>query len=143
MADNVGMTETTSSGATKIAADEVNDGTEVGKVQRIKLITGGNGTYGGDVTALNPYPVNDVSMGTVADVAYSGSGNGTAIALLKKLVAQFTTGFPLSGSVGLTNAEGVKGQFGGITKNTAVSFSRPNNTTAYDANDLIAATVTA
>jgi len=58
---------------------------------------------GATPSSSNALPVSvadgsDATLGSVSDTAYSGSGNGTAIALLKKLVAQ-TAAMTVSGTV--------------------------------------------
>lgn len=58
---------------------------------------------GASPSSSNALPVSvadgsDATLGSVSDTTYSGSGNGTAIALLKKLVAQ-TASMTVSGTV--------------------------------------------
>lgn len=57
---------------------------------------GGGGGGGGAVTIADGA---NVAQGTTTDAAYSGSGAGTEIALLKKLVAQLATTLGVSGTV--------------------------------------------
>lgn len=76
------------------------------------------GTANGDLTALEGGPINtdangnktspvslyvkdggNVAQGTTTDAAYSGSGAGSEIALLKKLVALLSTAISISGTV--------------------------------------------
>jgi len=130
MADNVQITQ---GSGTNVATDEI-DGVQY---QRVKLGWGADGVYS-DVSAAAPAPITDAGVGLVSDAVYSGSGDGSLISLVKKLVAQFTAGFSLSGSVSLADAEGVKGQIGGMVANPQATFSRPADIIAYSANDMIA-----
>lgn len=135
MADNIQVTQGT---GTTVAADDV------GGVlwQRIKIGVGADGSAT-DVSSANPMPVTNDAIGTQADAAYSGTGNGTLVALLKKLSAQFGAGFTMSGSVSLADAEGIKGQFGQIVANPSQTFTRPADATPYTALDLVANSTTA
>lgn len=58
--------------------------------------SGGGGGGGGAVTIADGA---DVTQGAVADAAYSGSGNGTVIALLKKVVAELSAALSVTGTV--------------------------------------------
>lgn len=69
----------------------------------------------------------NVTQGAVADAAWSGTGNGTVVSVLKALWAQLT---------GVTIV-------GGTTARPSANFTRPSNTTAYVANQLVANSVTA
>jgi hypothetical protein len=130
MADDILITQ---GSGTKVATDEI-----AGRhFQKIKVAFGLDDSST-DVTAANPFPVTDDAIGNQSDSAYSGSGDGSVIALLKKLVALFIAGFTMSGSVSMADAEGVKGSFGGMTNNPSASITRPNNATTYPAGSLIA-----
>src|SRR6266480_3957640 len=60
----------------------------------LALETGGNlAASKTDLDAIN------TAIGAISDVAYSGSGNGTEIALLKKIVAELAATLTISGSV--------------------------------------------
>lgn len=136
MVDNITVTP----GATgvPVAADDV------GGIlwQRVKLGFGADGSAT-DVQTTSGLPIQSTDIGNVADAVYSGSGNMSLIAGIKKLIAQFNAGFTMSGSVAMADAEGIKGQFGGITSNPSQTFTRLANTTAYTAGKLVANNATA
>lgn len=135
MADNIAVTQ---GAGTSVAADDVGGVLH----QRVKIEFGVDGTAT-DVSASNPLPITNTALGDPADAIYSGSGSGSMIALLKKLVAQFAAGFTMSGSVSLADGEGVKGQVGGIAANPSQTFTRPADTVAYAASDMVANSTTA
>jgi hypothetical protein len=110
------------------------------QVQLIKLGYGEDGSFT-LVDADTGLPIFSEAIGSIADVAWV-SGNGSVVALLKNIAGQFSAGLNVDGAVELNDSEGVKGQVGGITINISSSFNRPNNSTAYAANAMIANSVT-
>lgn len=70
MADNVTITSganSTPPAGTVVAADEVTINATAVKVQRVKIGTGVDGTYDGDVSDSNPLPINDAGGSLTVD----------------------------------------------------------------------------
>lgn len=67
--------------------DSSSANTQIGLLKAIKAYLAGTLTTAGTVTEANSASIL-ASVGGVADAAWSGSGNGSEIAILKKLVAQ-------------------------------------------------------
>lgn len=83
MADNVPVTP--GAGAV-ISTDELPDGSQA---QRVKLVLGGDGVDGGNVSTTNPMPVTGTALGDPADAA-AGSDSATTglIGLVKRLLSK-------------------------------------------------------
>lgn len=139
MVDNVQVTQ---GSGPQVASDECIINGVTAQVQRIKSGFGTDGNYT-DPSITNPFPTMNPDIGGVADPVYSGSGNMSLVAGIKKLIAQFAAGFTMSGSVAMADSEGVKGQIGGITTNPTSTFTRPADIIPYSINDFIANIITA
>ena len=130
MADNVAITPGT--GAT-VAADDI------GGVlyQRVKPVHGADGSAT-DVSTASPMPVSLTNLEKAEDAAHS-SGHLGVMALS---VRQDTTG-PLAGSSGdynplQANPNGeLRAVVGGYTTKVSASKTRPSDTTAYAAGDVL------
>lgn len=125
-------------GTFRPATDEVVIGGVTTQVPRVKLGFGADGFYleVQDADGLR-FPIGGAALGSPADAAWGGTGPAGLNAVMKGLYALMAAGIPLSGAVSLLNAEGVKGQFGGITANVSTTITRPGDTTPYSAGDLV------
>lgn len=78
---------------------------------------------GGGTSAADPFSqattntVLETAVGAIADAAWSGSGNGTAIAILKAIVVALGSGgnTPVDGSGTVTTGGVAQTLFGGVT----------------------------
>lgn len=113
-------------------------------------------TNGGEVTASNPLPVAgavtiangaDVAQGSIGDAAWSGSGNGTVISLMKKAISYLSGAFTITGTVAATGTVGAT-QSGtwtmqpGNTANTTEWLVNINGGTAAAQSGFITSTAT-
>jgi len=94
-------------------------GTAVLSTQDVNLIQV-NGTA---ISPSNPVPTSSADAGSVSDAAWSGSGNGTQIAILKKIEALLAATLAVSGSVSVSNFPGTQPVSGTITANAGTNLN--------------------
>lgn len=130
MVDNVAVTE----GSGKVIRTDDVGGAQY---QIVKLGWGADGV-GTDVVVAAGLPTQSQDIGYVADAAWSGSGNGTLNAILKRVSNSLAAGIGITSTVALAAGTAFIGSIGGVTANPSQTFTRPADTTAYAANDLVA-----
>lgn len=67
---------------------------------------GGSASGGGGGGAVTIADGADVAQGSIADAAWSGSGNGTVVSLLKKAISYLAGSFTIQGTVAATGTVG-------------------------------------
>lgn len=106
---------------TSTDANTVN--TVMGRLTKIRDLLLATLTIAGNVTEANSAAIKadldavNTAIGAVSDVAWSGSGNGSEIAILKKIVAELAATLTVSGSISVSNFPATQPVSGTVTAN--------------------------
>lgn len=142
MTQNVQITPGTGAA---IAADLITGDPSLGTadVQFVKLMDGTIGGTNKAPVSSKGLVIDNTTLGDPSDASWSGSGNMTLPAGIKKMIAQLASGLNLVGSVVIAAGSSFIGAVGGVTANPTATYTRPANTTAYTASNLVANSTTA
>lgn len=101
-------------------------GSVIALLKKVEALLAATLTVVGNVTEANSAGIKtdldslNTVMGTVADAAWSGSGNGTEIAILKKLEALLAGTLGISGTVGVSSLPAISGS---VTANAGTNLN--------------------